>query len=41
MHNSDECVLGNLGNLKRMNVLPTTIPETPQVMNTRAELNAL
>ena len=37
MHKSDECVLGNLGNLKRMNVVPTTTPETPQVMNTRAE----
>ena len=41
MHKSDECVLENLGNLKRMNVVPTTTHETPQVMNTCAELKAL
>lgn len=41
MHKSDECVLENLGNLKRLNVVPTTTPETPQVMNTCAEPNAL
>ena len=27
MHKSGECVLENLGNLKRINVVPTTIPE--------------
>ena len=41
MHKSDECVLENLGNLKRLNVVPTTNPETPQVMNTCAEPKAL
>ncbi len=41
MHKSDECMLGNLGNLKRMKVVPKTTPETPQMMNTRAERNAL
>ncbi len=41
MHNSGECVLGNLGNLKTMNVVPTTIPKAPQMINTRGGPNAL
>ncbi len=41
MHKSDECVWGNIGNLEEAELCPTTTPETPQMMNTRAELNAL
>ena len=41
MHKSGEYVLGNVGNLERINVVPTMIPEAPQMMNTCGEPNTL
>jgi len=41
MHKSDECVLVNTGNLKRMHVIPTTAAKVPQIINTRWGPNTL
>ena len=41
MHKSGEWCWETLENLKRMNVVPTAMPEAPQMMNTRGGPNTL